>query len=119
MAKSNKPEGEEPGEVADPPFAAEPSPLAPEPPTIMQGGAMSSAAGRALPEAPPASDPTADVSQVQPGQPKRPEQAGLTEHLRRLHNPRERTPEDKQLRPDRVRGGFDTKSFDKKSFDRK
>jgi hypothetical protein len=43
----------------------------------------------------PASDPAVNLSQEKP------------EHPRRVHPPRKAA--DKQLRPDRVRGGFDTK----------
>lgn len=46
-------------------------------------------------ETPPASDPAVNLDQERP------------EHPRRVHPPRKVS--DKQLRPDRVRGGFDTK----------
>jgi hypothetical protein len=76
-------------------------------------------------DAPPASDPAVSLDQdrpVPPDQEQRPgqrpaaerqpaeteRQPAAAEHPRRLRPPRGR-PADKQLRPDRVRGGFDTK----------
>lgn len=53
-------------------------------------------------DVPPASDPAVNLDEERPGQP------ADTTHPRRVRPPRRR-PADKQLRPDRVRGGFDTK----------